>query len=365
MGSTQSVPAPIQIPGPPGPKGDKGDTGITTIDYANVPQSFVDAVAAELYSHSGTSITNTIATNFANQNSFQDTIANTLANNANFIKSISNQSGNAITCTANGCFLPAGNGSFFAPVGGNVGLGVATGTLTAGNPPLFNVGTYSGKAAASVGMGNLPSGQTINGLMLPASSRIQLGFDDASRQQDAGTIGYGTPNDANALNIVGKGQAGTPRSVTVYDNLNVNGQLNSGGSLGVNGNINTNGSINANSDINSNGAINANGNINSKGNVGMNDLILGNNSNNSYIIQSSNPSGMYIAPGSNGGNWDWGHGMSFTKDGKLTVNQICFNNSNYCLTGHPANPNNWVAVNKSWNYNNADGSYNGKQIVWS
>ena len=65
---------------------------------------------------------------------------------------------------------------------------------------------------------------TISGnLLIPGNNVIDLGAGDATREANAGKIGYGIWD--NAFNIVGKGKPGDPRKIWLYDEVNVTGKF--------------------------------------------------------------------------------------------------------------------------------------------
>ena len=85
-------------------------------------------------------------------------------------------------------------------------------------------------------------GMTVPGDLTIAGSikdnRIDFGYNDTSREANAGKIEYGT-FDPTALCIVGKGVPNTRRKVKIWDDVIVGDDLSVGGGLKVNNNIST------------------------------------------------------------------------------------------------------------------------------
>jgi len=73
---------------------------------------------------------------------------------------------------------------------------------------------------------------TISGnLLIPGNNVIDLGASDATREVNAGKIGYNIWDDS--LNIVGKGKPGEARRTTLWENLKLTGSLTVNNGLGM------------------------------------------------------------------------------------------------------------------------------------
>jgi hypothetical protein len=89
--------------------------------------------------------------------------------------------------------------------------------------------TYDTNSLSIVGQGTAPNRKVtlwdnvqINGnLSIPGKNVIDLGAGDTTREGNAGKIGYNIWDDS--LNIVGKGKPGEARRITMYDNVQING----------------------------------------------------------------------------------------------------------------------------------------------
>lgn len=224
------------------------------------------------------------------------------------------------------------DGSKNVSVGGNT-LGLGYTNLTLGTDPtkdpwirsLSNPADVNSYNAGFAGT-NLWAKDTVY-----ASNKLALGNTNLVPGTDGWVRSLSNPADVNSYNA---GFAGT--NIWAKDTVYALNKLTLGNTNLVPG---TDGWIRAlanPADLNSYNAGFAGGSLWSKGDL----TVLGN----------ANLSGNMNAPSAN--------------INTLTVQKLCFPNSNYCLAAHPANPNAWVAVDKNWNYATADGSYNGRQISW-
>ena len=108
--------------------------------------------------------------------------------------------------------------------------------LSQGNTTISGNVTFSGNTTTSGnsttnGNSIINGNSTINGnltisgnILLSGNKMIDFGFNDTSRNTDAGKISYGLLN-ADALSIVGKGTSTNNRKVKILDNVEIPGSL--------------------------------------------------------------------------------------------------------------------------------------------
>jgi hypothetical protein len=93
------------------------------------------------------------------------------------------------------------------------------------------IGDYNTKSANTIKVNDTAFGlseiKDTSGTLINHFPIIDLGANDSTREGNAGKIGYGHPIwDSTALGIVGKGTSNTTRKIRMWDNLQVENNIN-------------------------------------------------------------------------------------------------------------------------------------------